>query len=80
MAVVGMHARVPREMIARVQRDFGRLDILVNNVGIQHVSPVHEASPIAVSVADNLVQLLHVQHAAPPRWTCSHMIVTHSPS
>ncbi len=29
-------------MIARVQQDFGRLDILVNNVGIQYVAPVHE--------------------------------------
>jgi NAD(P)-dependent dehydrogenase (short-subunit alcohol dehydrogenase family) len=29
-------------MIRGVQRDLGRLDILVNNVGIQHVAPVHE--------------------------------------
>ena len=29
-----------RSMIARVQSDFGALDILCNNVGIQHVAPV----------------------------------------
>lgn len=33
---------VCRQMIENVHRDFGRLDILVNNVGIQYVSPVHE--------------------------------------
>lgn len=31
-----------REMMKRVSDEFGRIDILVNNVGIQHVSPIHE--------------------------------------
>ncbi|KAK9807872.1 hypothetical protein WJX72_011754 [[Myrmecia] bisecta] len=31
-----------RDMIKMVHNEFGRLDILVNNVGIQHVSPVHD--------------------------------------
>ena len=31
-----------RDMISQVQQDFGALDILCNNVGIQHVAPVHE--------------------------------------
>src|SRR5471030_2782079 len=27
------------DMVASAQREFGRLDVLVNNAGIQHVSP-----------------------------------------
>lgn len=29
-------------MIARVEREFGAVDVLVNNAGIQHVAPVDE--------------------------------------
>ncbi|GAB4818035.1 hypothetical protein N2152v2_005081 [Parachlorella kessleri] len=31
-----------RDMVKKVQDDFGGLDILVNNAGIQYVAPVHE--------------------------------------
>lgn len=31
-----------REMIQKAERDFGSLDVLVNNAGIQHVSPVDQ--------------------------------------
>ena len=31
-----------REMMKQIADKFGGIDILVNNVGIQHVAPVHE--------------------------------------
>ena len=32
------------DMVKSCEREFGRVDVLVNNAGIQHVAPVHELS------------------------------------
>jgi 3-hydroxybutyrate dehydrogenase len=56
------------EMIARTGRDFGSVDIVVNNAGIQHVSPVEEF-PIEkwdAIIAINLSSSFHTIRAALP--------------
>ena len=56
------------DYIAQTQRDFGSLDILVNNVGIQHVASVEEF-PVAkwdAILAINLTSNFHAIRAAVP--------------
>jgi len=56
------------EMIARAERDFGSVDVLVNNAGIQHVAPV-EDFPIEqwdAILAVNLSSAFHTTRAVVP--------------
>src|SRR5215467_507598 len=56
------------DMVARAERDFGSLDVLVNNAGIQHVAPV-EDFPIEqwdAILAINLSSAFHTTRAAIP--------------
>jgi 3-hydroxybutyrate dehydrogenase len=56
------------DMIAKAERDFGSVDVLVNNAGIQHVSPVEEF-PIEqwdAIIAINLTSAFHTVRAAVP--------------
>jgi 3-hydroxybutyrate dehydrogenase len=56
------------EMIAKTERDFGSVDVLVNNAGIQHVAPVEEF-PIEQwdsIIAINLSSAFHTTRAAVP--------------
>tara|TARA_R110001606_G_scaffold138537_2_gene276749 strand:+ start:3561 stop:4361 length:801 start_codon:yes stop_codon:yes gene_type:complete len=56
------------DMVAYAEREFGRLDILLSNAGIQHVSPV-EDFPVAkwdAIIAINLTSVFHAARAAIP--------------
>jgi 3-hydroxybutyrate dehydrogenase len=79
------------EMIAKAERDFGAVDVLVNNAGIQHVAPIEEF-PIEkwdAVLAINLSAAFHAIRAAVPgmkrrKWgriinTCSAHSLTASP-
>jgi 3-hydroxybutyrate dehydrogenase len=56
------------DMIAKADKDFGSVDVLVNNAGIQHVAPVEEF-PIEqwdAVIAINLSSAFHTVRAAVP--------------
>lgn len=56
------------DMVGFAEREFGRLDILLSNAGIQHVSPV-EDFPVAkwdAIIAINLTAVFHAARAAIP--------------
>lgn len=56
------------DMVASAEREFGRLDILLSNAGIQHVSPVEEfpAEKWDAIIAINLTSVFHAAKSAIP--------------
>ncbi len=57
-----------RAMVAKAEADFGRVDVLVNNAGMQHVAPVEDFPPEKwdLIMALNLAAAFHAMAAAVP--------------
>jgi 3-hydroxybutyrate dehydrogenase len=55
-------------MVKEAEKGFGRVDVLVNNAGIQHVAPVDEFPPEKwdAIIAVNLTSVFHATRAALP--------------
>uniref|UniRef100_UPI0030DD25C2 SDR family NAD(P)-dependent oxidoreductase n=1 Tax=uncultured Maricaulis sp. TaxID=174710 RepID=UPI0030DD25C2 len=56
------------DMVAFTEREFGRLDILLSNAGIQHVAPVEDfpTEKWDAIIAINLTSVFHAAKAAVP--------------
>jgi len=56
------------DMVATAQRQFGRLDILINNAGVQFVAPIEDFPPAKWDqiIAINLSSAFHATRAAVP--------------
>ncbi|BDX00048.1 3-hydroxybutyrate dehydrogenase [Maricaulis maris] len=56
------------DMVASAEREFGRLDILLSNAGIQHVAPVEDfpTEKWDAIIAINLTSVFHAAKAAVP--------------
>src|SRR5207248_4389530 len=56
------------DMVAFAKREFGRLDVLLNNAGVQHVAAVEEFPPEKWDqiIAINLTSAFHATRAAVP--------------
>jgi 3-hydroxybutyrate dehydrogenase len=56
------------DMVATAQRTFGRLDILINNAGVQFVAPIEDFPPAKWDqiIAINLSSAFHATRAAVP--------------
>ena len=63
-----VYANEVRGLIARSHERFGRLDVLVNNAGIQHVSPIESFDTAMWDsvIAINLSAVFHAMKAAVP--------------